>query len=200
MWDDHTKEDRWEILLVDAQNAFNKDLVFSKEGVTQGDPLVMILYALALLPVIAVLETLLDGPTYAIKQLQKWFADDSALAVFFEAIDKWYEKLCLIGPPPGYHPESEKSILITHEKHLLLANEYFKERKFKIKAGHHYLGGYLGSAALTEHFSEKVEDWTYIQQAIEVEERLFDPLEEVINKNLLPALFEMNAIPSDLRK
>eukprot|EP00957_Ditylum_brightwellii_P186239 14178165-Ditylum_brightwellii.AAC.1 len=67
MWDDHTEEDGWGILLVDAQNAFNKDLVFSKEGVTQGDPLAMILYALALLPVIAVLETLLDGLTFAIK-------------------------------------------------------------------------------------------------------------------------------------
>eukprot|EP00957_Ditylum_brightwellii_P197877 15074475-Ditylum_brightwellii.AAC.1 len=97
MWDDHTKEDGWRILLVDARNAFNevnrqamlyKDLVFSKEGVTQGDQLAMILYALALLQVIAVLEMLLDGLTYAIKQLQKWFADDYALAGFFEATDK----------------------------------------------------------------------------------------------------------------
>eukprot|EP00957_Ditylum_brightwellii_P034215 2593884-Ditylum_brightwellii.AAC.1 len=191
----------------------------------------MILYALALLPVIAVLETLLDGLIFAIKQLQKWFADDSALAGFFEAIDEWYEKLCLIGPPLDYHPESEKSILITHEKNLLLASEYFKEHKFKIKARHRYLGGYLGSTALTEDYvSEKVEDWVdpvnifaemmphqpqatfagyahslqfewaYIQQAIEVEERLFDLLEKAINKNLLPALFETNVIPPDLRK
>eukprot|EP00957_Ditylum_brightwellii_P143302 10917853-Ditylum_brightwellii.AAC.1 len=158
MWDDHAEEDGWGILLVDAQNAFNrvnmhamlwnvqhswasgthfsfntykhwsklvlhghKDLVFGKEGVTQGNPLAMILYALALLPVIVVLEMLLDDLTYAIKQLQKWFADDSSLAGFFEAIGKWYDKLCLIRPPLGYHPESEKSILITHEKNLELA-------------------------------------------------------------------------------
>eukprot|EP00957_Ditylum_brightwellii_P189172 14399674-Ditylum_brightwellii.AAC.1 len=40
----------------------------------------------------------------------------------------------------------------------------------------------------------------YIQQAIEVGERLFDLLEKAINENLLPALFETNVIPSDLRK
>mmetsp|Transcript_22405 Transcript_22405/g.32529 ORF Transcript_22405/g.32529 Transcript_22405/m.32529 type:complete len:147 (+) Transcript_22405:122-562(+) len=43
-------------------------------------------------------------------------------------------------------------------------------------------------------------EWAYIQRAIEVEERLFDPLEKAINDNLLPALFETNVIPSDLRK
>eukprot|EP00957_Ditylum_brightwellii_P079217 6024716-Ditylum_brightwellii.AAC.1 len=42
--------------------------------------------------------------------------------------------------------------------------------------------------------------WAYIQRAIEVEERLFDLLEKVINKNLLPALFETNVILSDLCK
>eukprot|EP00957_Ditylum_brightwellii_P055678 4218156-Ditylum_brightwellii.AAC.1 len=42
--------------------------------------------------------------------------------------------------------------------------------------------------------------WAYIQQAIGVEERLFDPLEKAINENLLPALFKTNVIPPDLRK
>eukprot|EP00957_Ditylum_brightwellii_P097316 7412414-Ditylum_brightwellii.AAC.1 len=42
--------------------------------------------------------------------------------------------------------------------------------------------------------------WAYNQQAIDVEEILFDPLEKAINENLLPALFETNVVPSDLRK
>eukprot|EP00957_Ditylum_brightwellii_P019482 1469984-Ditylum_brightwellii.AAC.1 len=43
-------------------------------------------------------------------------------------------------------------------------------------------------------------EWAYIQWAIEVEERLFDPLEKAINENLLPALFETNVILPDLHK
>eukprot|EP00957_Ditylum_brightwellii_P019622 1480475-Ditylum_brightwellii.AAC.2 len=43
-------------------------------------------------------------------------------------------------------------------------------------------------------------EWAYIQRAIEVEERLFEPLEKAINYNLLPALFETNVIPPDLCK
>eukprot|EP00957_Ditylum_brightwellii_P012380 935439-Ditylum_brightwellii.AAC.1 len=43
-------------------------------------------------------------------------------------------------------------------------------------------------------------EWAYIQQAIEVEERLFNPLERAINDNPLPAFFETNVILSDLRK
>eukprot|EP00957_Ditylum_brightwellii_P146580 11158907-Ditylum_brightwellii.AAC.1 len=73
MWDEDAEEDGWGILLVDARNAFNETQgsSFQQGGVTQGDPLAIISYALALLQVIAVLETLLGGLTYTIKQLQK---------------------------------------------------------------------------------------------------------------------------------
>eukprot|EP00957_Ditylum_brightwellii_P022639 1707597-Ditylum_brightwellii.AAC.1 len=62
------------------------DLVLGKEGVTQGDPLSMILYALEVLPLIHILGILLEILPYTMRQLQERFADDSALAGYFEAI------------------------------------------------------------------------------------------------------------------
>eukprot|EP00957_Ditylum_brightwellii_P067071 5090807-Ditylum_brightwellii.AAC.1 len=63
-----------------------KDLVMSKEGITQGDPLAMILYALAVLPIILHLEKFMMGMDITEAQLQKWFADDSAIGTFFQSM------------------------------------------------------------------------------------------------------------------
>eukprot|EP00957_Ditylum_brightwellii_P053767 4073004-Ditylum_brightwellii.AAC.1 len=136
------------------------DLVMSKEGVMQGDPLSMILYVLVVLPIIKVLNKLLEVLPYLVKQLQEWFADDLGLAGFFEAIAIWFNKLCEIRPPRGYIPEPTKSILITHEKNMEKAIEFFAEIKFKVKEGHCYLDGFIGlEASTSEYVSEKVQDW-----------------------------------------
>eukprot|EP00957_Ditylum_brightwellii_P082604 6280473-Ditylum_brightwellii.AAC.1 len=58
----------------------------SKEGVTQGDPLAMILHALAVLPLILYLEEKISTLGDTASQLQKWFADDSAIGAFFQAM------------------------------------------------------------------------------------------------------------------
>eukprot|EP00957_Ditylum_brightwellii_P159791 12162479-Ditylum_brightwellii.AAC.1 len=77
-WLEHGEEENWGILLIDAKNTLNQinhrvmlwekevlrgqeGLILSKEGVTQGNPLK--------------------------KQLQEWFADNSALAGFYAAIN-----------------------------------------------------------------------------------------------------------------
>jgi hypothetical protein len=44
--------------------------IFSKEGVTQGDPLSMLLYAIAIMPLINCLESS--------DIIQTWYADDSS--------------------------------------------------------------------------------------------------------------------------
>eukprot|EP00957_Ditylum_brightwellii_P030865 2338724-Ditylum_brightwellii.AAC.1 len=41
-------------------------------------------------------------------------------------------------------------------------------------------------------------EWAYIQRAIEVEEQVFEPVEEAVNSHLLPALFDAHAIPLGL--
>eukprot|EP00957_Ditylum_brightwellii_P043810 3322308-Ditylum_brightwellii.AAC.2 len=73
----------WRKLVLRGQ----KGLILSKEGVRQGDPLSMILYALAVLPVILILDKLLATLLFSKKQLQEWFADDAALAGFYAPID-----------------------------------------------------------------------------------------------------------------
>eukprot|EP00957_Ditylum_brightwellii_P165721 12616331-Ditylum_brightwellii.AAC.1 len=138
----------------------HKDLVMSKEDVTQGDLLTMILYALAVLPIILNLERFMTEMDITEAQLQKWFADDSAIGAFFQSIKEWYGELCVIGPPLVHHPDSDKSILVTHLKSFLTAKGFFIDYGFKMKEGHCYLGGYIISSALQETYvSEKVHEW-----------------------------------------
>eukprot|EP00957_Ditylum_brightwellii_P038792 2931932-Ditylum_brightwellii.AAC.1 len=47
-------------------------------------------------------------------QLQKRFADGSAISAFFQSMKEWYGELYMIGSPLGYHPDPDKSILIAH--------------------------------------------------------------------------------------
>eukprot|EP00957_Ditylum_brightwellii_P172241 13112005-Ditylum_brightwellii.AAC.1 len=42
-------------------------------------------------------------------------------------------------------------------------------------------------------------EWTYIQRTIKVKEQVYKQVEDVINKTLLPDLFEARAIPNDLQ-
>ena len=81
-------------------------ILLSRDGVTQGDPLLMYIYALALLPLVRKLEDFTTGP-------QLWYADDLSKASNLQDIQKWLDKVCKIGPGFGYFPEPEKCILIT---------------------------------------------------------------------------------------
>eukprot|EP00957_Ditylum_brightwellii_P202974 15332682-Ditylum_brightwellii.AAC.1 len=102
MWDDHAKEDGWEILLAleDISSLWAQRPGFQQGGSHTRQP--------------TCYDSVYTGSVTSDQ-------NDSTLAGFFEAIGKWYDKLCLIGPPLGYHPELEKSIFITQEKNVELA-------------------------------------------------------------------------------
>eukprot|EP00957_Ditylum_brightwellii_P138373 10547105-Ditylum_brightwellii.AAC.1 len=107
----------------------------------------MFLYALGVLPIIQQLkhhQQDVESLTRMVERLQAWYADDAAKAAYFAAIRKWYEELCEVGPPLGYFPEAEKSILVTGAHNIELAKSYFKNKKFKVKSGYCYLGGHIG--------------------------------------------------------
>ena len=127
-------------------------ILHSREGVTQGDPLSMYIYALALLPLVNKLEDKTVGN-------QIWYADDSGIAGNLTNIQKWLDLLCTIGPGYGYFPEPEKCILVSN---INPRTEEFKEKNNlkKVVTGYRYLGGPLGTQEYTENFvQDKLAEW-----------------------------------------
>ena len=80
-------------------------VLLSKEGVTQGDPLSMMMYAVALLPLIRSLAV-------SHRWIQNWYANDSSCIgeVFF--VRQWFEQLLSEGPAYGYFPKPSKTVLV----------------------------------------------------------------------------------------
>ena len=67
-------------------------VLFSKVGATQGDPLLMIIYGVGMLPLTRSLKKqILDC-------LQPWYADNTAAGGKFDAIERYYKLLCAEGP------------------------------------------------------------------------------------------------------
>ncbi len=130
-------------------------LIFSKEGVTQGDPLSMFGYGIGILPLIRKLK--LEFP--AVKQ--PWYADDAGAGGSFTDLRKFFLRLQEIGPTFGYFPEPSKSILIVRAHNRTRAKSSFDVLGFKVQTGSRYLGGYIGSKADRELWvQEKVTFWT----------------------------------------
>eukprot|EP00957_Ditylum_brightwellii_P041621 3152427-Ditylum_brightwellii.AAC.1 len=116
-----------------------------KEGMMQGDPIVMILYALAVLLLILHIKELISMLGDITNQL---------------TIKTWFDKLYKIGPPWGYIPEPEKSIMVASPSNLDKAKTFFANYKFKLKEGCCYLGRFLDLAELSKQYAEeRVEEW-----------------------------------------
>jgi len=108
--------------------------MFSKEGVTQGDPLAMLVYSLGILPLTRKLK-------YPEKWKQNWYADDSGCLAKLELLLEWLHLLIKDGPKYGYFPEPEKSYLVVHQDFVEQAKEMCKDFKLNIVTGHRFLGG-----------------------------------------------------------
>ena len=81
-----------------------EEFLYSREGVTQGDPLSMFLYAVGTLPLIRSLKK----PLWT----QVWYADDASACGRLVHIRQWFDLLLQRGPSFGYHPNPKKSSLI----------------------------------------------------------------------------------------
>ena len=130
------------------------EVLFSREGTTQGDPLSMTMFALAVVPLIEKIST--ESTT------QAWFADDSACGGKLRWLRKWWDRLRMFGPAFGYFPNAVKTILVVKSEKVEEANEEFKGTGIEITtAGRRYLGGCLGSQEFAnEDFAVRVADWT----------------------------------------
>jgi hypothetical protein len=139
-------------------------IMLSREGVTQGDPLSMFLYGIAILPLIR--RCNMDGPECR----QVWYADDSSAAGRLTRIRQWLDVLITDGPSFGYFPEPAKSYLIVRPRYVQLAKKIFRGVPVKIVQGQRFLGGFVGNDELTaKYVLDKTRTWaTTIKRLAEV--------------------------------
>ena len=78
-------------------------ILYSKEGVTQGDPLVMVLYGLGLLPFSRALSS------RAPMARQFWYADDARVGAKLSFIREFWTHQYELGPRYRYCPEPTKN-------------------------------------------------------------------------------------------
>ena len=95
--------------------------ISSTEGTTQGDPLAMAMYALAIVPLIHKLRN--NSPE--VKQV--WYADDATGAGSCEGLRQWWDQIERLGPTFGYHPNAVKTYLIIKEEHDNKAKALFAD-------------------------------------------------------------------------
>lgn len=197
-------------------------ILLSHEGVTQGDPLSMVLYGLALLPLAELLRK--QEPTV----IQPWYADDTAMAGSVSGIARAMTLLLRHGPQRGYYPEPAKSILICRPVDRDRAKEALAEYDFQYHDGYRYVGGFVGTAATENVWLEpKIQqwvrgieslakvakrypqtayagltkahqsEWQYLQRVTPANSDLFQPLEDAIRNTFIPNLLGEEARPTD---
>ena len=123
----------WSMLVVRGSSEF----LYSKEGVTQGDPLSMFMYAIGTLPLI---HSLRKPSCWT----RVWYADDASAGGCLSDIRDWFSLLCSRGPAYGHFPEPSKSLVVVDEHFRSEAESLFQGLGVRIVSGHRYLGGFIG--------------------------------------------------------
>ena len=196
-------------------------LLYSKEGVSQGDPLSMLIYAVGTIPLI----NLLDHPS---SESHVWYADDASACSDLPALREWFLKLMELGPSFGYHPEPSKSFVVVNADYLDDAHNLFDDLHVNVVTSHRLLGGVVGETSECMQFvSSRVEEWSQLIERLSVIARdqpqvayaaftraahnkwlylqrvvpdcafLFLALEHKIASDLLPSIFGCEITPAE---
>lgn len=196
--------------------------ILSREGVTQGDPLSMVLYGLTLVP----LAKRIRAATGDV--VQPWYADDMAMAGKVSGIACATSLLQRFGPDRGYFPEPEKSILICRDADQSQAKRQLSAYHFQYTTGARYLGGFIGSPHdQAEWLKPQIDawcfgvralakaavqypqtayaglckslqsEWLYLQRVLPECGEAFAPLEQTIRERFLPALVGEKDAPGE---
>jgi hypothetical protein len=115
----------------------SKEHLLSREGVTQGDPISMFMYAIGSLPLILLLKDIIN-------YIQIWFEDDSCAGGKLCALREWFDKLSVYSPLFGYFPEPAKSHLIVNESNLDIAKDVFNGTGINVVTNGKFLGASVG--------------------------------------------------------
>ena len=149
----------WSLLMVREPGGCSSAIINSREGVTQGDPFAMVMYAIGTLPLIRRVRK------QAIDANHSWYADDSSVVGRFPDLKRVYSALCIWGVNYGYIPNSSKTKIIVPEHRLAAAQQYFNTESrlnFEVQSGARYLGGFVGSTLLRNvHVEAKISNWVY---------------------------------------
>ena len=188
--------------------------IASREDTTQGDPLAMAMYALAITPLIKRLKE--QVPTAS----QVWFADDSSAAGRLVALRNWWQHLMILGPEFGYFPNAGKTTVVVKEEFLKQAKVLFDETGIKITTdGHKVLGAACGKRSFVDGYVvDKIKEWEeeidmlskiaemyphaaytaftraimgkwkYLMRTIDGIGNMLQPLEKAISAKFIPAL------------
>ena len=200
------------------------DTLLSKEGTTQGDPLAMIMYAVASVPLINELS-----PISEVKQL--WYADDATGMGSLNGLKNWWDRINLLGGSYGYYPNAAKSTLLVKPECYEEACKVFSDTEVTVTSeGVNVLGCPVGSPNYVEcMIGKKIDawcrkvkvlagigltqpqsaycgfthglfgEWTYLFRTCEFSESLLQPLEDCMRQLLIPALIGRDAV-SDLER
>jgi hypothetical protein len=189
--------------------------VLSGEGITQGDPMFMVLYGLALVPLAAALRPGAPGGCPGLVCRQR-AAPGALVEGGWAMID-----LQRLGPERGYFLESAKSIFVCDPGDRPGAEERIEAFGFKFVDSSRYVSGFLGSmAALSEWLEPQIaqwvrgveplakvarrylhtayaglamllqQEWQYLQRVVPAWGAAFEPVKEVICSVFLPALLQ----------
>jgi hypothetical protein len=126
----------------------------SREGVTQGDPLAMVIYGLAMAPLSHDLRE-----RYS-KVLQPWYADNMAMEGPASAVAEAFAHLAQAGPARGYFPAPEKSILLARPEDQAAAATHLEHFEFDFMDETRYLGSFFGATSTRDEWlDKKLETW-----------------------------------------
>ena len=129
------------------------EVIYSREGTTQGDPLALFFYGVSLLPLIQKLK----DPNNA---FQSWYADDSAAIAKLKKLEIWLKNLIEESPAFGYLPEPSKSFLVVDKQYAEETHHIFDKYSIKIVKGKRFLGGFIGDGNEKDIYLKKKElEW-----------------------------------------
>ena len=132
----------------------------SREGTTQGDPVAMAIYAIAIIPLLLILIEYSEKECLSTKSAA--YADDITAAGKLISLRRWWDKLCEIGPKFGYLPNPGKTWIITKEDLIPYATKIFEGTGIKMTSeGQRHLGAALGKPSFRASFmQENVNEWS----------------------------------------
>ena len=85
--------------------------IASSEGTTQGDPVAMVVYAIAIIPLILMILEITESYSEGTSK-KAAYADDLTAAGCIPGLKYWWNQLCELGPKFGFFPQASKSCLI----------------------------------------------------------------------------------------